>query len=81
MIIFVIIMMYTSFATIWIVVYQFSHDNISLGSNVFTNIIVSMLSTLGLYIIMSLMYLEPWHLITSFVQYYLLLPFSICTLQ
>ncbi|KAM0572071.1 hypothetical protein ACHAP6_008652 [Verticillium nonalfalfae] len=81
MIIFVIIMMYTSFATIWIVVYQFSHDNISLGSNVFTNIIVSVLSTLGLYIIMSLMYLEPWHLITSFVQYYLLLPFSICTLQ
>lgn len=83
LIIFIVIMVYTGFATIWIVVYQFTHSDadVALGNNVFTNLIVSTLSTVGLYIIMSLMYLEPWHLITSAAQYFMLLPFSICTLQ
>ncbi|KAL2761093.1 glycosyltransferase family 2 protein [Sodiomyces alcalophilus JCM 7366] len=83
MIIFIIIMIYTSFATIWIVVWQLTQGDAdtTVGNNVFTNLIVSVLSTVGLYIVMSLMYLEPWHLITSSAQYFMLLPFSICTLQ
>lgn len=83
MITFVIIMIYTGFATIWIVVFQFTNEEAEakIGNNVFTNLIVSTLSTVGLYIVMSLLYLEPWHLITSAAQYFLLLPFSICTLQ
>jgi chitin synthase len=79
-----IIMIYTSFTIIYIVVNQLTgknQDKIEIGDNVFTNIIVSVASTLGLYIVMSLLYLEPWHLVTSSAQYFLLLPSYICTLQ
>lgn len=31
-------------------------------------------ATYGLYLISSLLYFEPWHMLTSFVQYLLLLP-------
>ncbi|KAG0181734.1 Chitin synthase, class 2 [Apophysomyces sp. BC1021] len=40
----------------------------------FRNVIVSMVSTYGLYIFSSLLYFDPWHMITSFCQYLLLLP-------
>ncbi|KAH8553974.1 glycosyltransferase family 2 protein [Umbelopsis sp. PMI_123] len=40
----------------------------------FGTFVVSLLSTYGLYIISSLLYLDPWHLITSFIQYMLLMP-------
>ena len=79
-----VIMIYTSFTIIYIVIDQLTGDNkdgFKIGNNVFTNIIVSVASTLGLYIVMSLLYLEPWHLITSSAQYFLLLPSYICTLQ
>lgn len=51
------------------------------GNNAFTNILVSMISTYGLYVLMSLLYFEPWHIITSSVQYFIFLPSYICTLQ
>ncbi|KAL0944571.1 chitin synthase 2 [Colletotrichum truncatum] len=79
-----IIMIYTTFATIFIVVRQFKEkDNpeIHMGQNVFTNLIVSTLSTVGLYFIMSFLYLDPWHMFTSSAQYFMLLPAYICTLQ
>jgi chitin synthase len=44
-------------------------------------IIVSLLSTYGLYALMSFLYLDPWHIFTSSLQYFLLLPSYICTLQ
>lgn len=78
-------MIYTSFTIIYIVINQLTSeenkDGFKLGNNVFTNLIVSVASTIGLYIVMSLLYLEPWHLITSSAQYFLLLPSYICTLQ
>lgn len=40
----------------------------------FGTFVVSLLSTYGLYIISSIIYLDPWHLFTSFVQYMLLMP-------
>ncbi|KAG0324643.1 Chitin synthase, class 1 [Podila horticola] len=40
----------------------------------FRDIILSLLSTYGLYILMSILYMDPWHMITSFVQYMLLMP-------
>lgn len=40
----------------------------------FRNIILSLVSTYGLYIIMSLLYMDPWHMITSFVQYLFMMP-------
>ncbi|OBA28402.1 hypothetical protein HANVADRAFT_51695 [Hanseniaspora valbyensis NRRL Y-1626] len=49
--------------------------------SMFIKIIVSLLSTYGLYIYSSLIYLDPWHLIHSFCQYLLMVPTFICTLQ
>ncbi|KAF5019200.1 hypothetical protein F66182_8805 [Fusarium sp. NRRL 66182] len=84
MIIYAVIMVYTTFATIYIIVRQLTADEdegIEIGNNVFTNLIVSILSTIGMYFIMSIIYLDPWHLITSSAQYFILLPSYICTLQ
>ncbi|OAA46163.1 class 2 chitin synthase [Metarhizium rileyi] len=83
MIIYGVIMTYTSFACIYIVVRQLTgkSQNFAIGNNVFTNLIVSMTSTIGLYFVMSFLYLEPWHMFTSSLQYFLLLPSYICTLQ
>ncbi|KAI9312516.1 glycosyltransferase family 2 protein [Dichotomocladium elegans] len=38
------------------------------------SIIVSTATTYGLYLSASVLYLDPWHMITSFIQYLLLLP-------
>lgn len=35
---------------------------------------MSLMATYGLYLVSSLMYLEPWHMLTSFIQYLFLLP-------
>ncbi|VUG17675.1 CHS2 [Brettanomyces bruxellensis] len=55
-----------------------------LGSDVgfnFTSICISLASTYGLYVLNSLIYLDPWHLITSSIQYFLMLPSYTCLLQ
>lgn len=41
---------------------------------VFSSLVVSMLSTYGIWLIASLLFFDPWHMITSFVQYLLLTP-------
>jgi chitin synthase len=81
MIIYAIIMAYTLFAGAYIVVNNFKKGSFSIGSNVFTNLIVSTLSTVGLYFLMSFLYLDPWHMFTSAASYFALLPSYICTLQ
>src|SRR5437762_1586217 len=77
------IMAYTTFAALYIVVKEFIDRKtvITLGNNVFTNLIVSTCSTVGLYFLMSFLYLDPWHMFTSSAQYFALLPSYICTLQ
>ncbi|KAK0637093.1 glycosyltransferase family 2 protein [Bombardia bombarda] len=89
MIIYAVIMAYTIFATFYIMIRQLrgasgdgkDENGLKLGSNVFTNMIVSTVSTIGLYFLMSFLYLEPWHMFTSSAQYFVLLPSYICTLQ
>lgn len=85
-----IIMAYTTFASLYIVVKQLTAHTLEeadpdspykLGNNVFTNLIVSTVSTIGLYFLMSFLYLDPWHMFTSTAQYFALLPSYICTLQ
>lgn len=78
-----VIMIYNTFAALYIVVRELRDpDNqLQLGNNVFTNLIVSCLSTVGLYFLMSFLYLDPWHMFTSSAQYFALLPSYICTLQ
>ncbi|RMZ84946.1 hypothetical protein DV738_g86, partial [Chaetothyriales sp. CBS 135597] len=83
-----IIMAYTTAAALYIFVKQLTQHALektdhtyALGNNVFTNLIVSTLSTIGLYFLMSFLYLDPWHMFTSSAQYFALLPAYICTLQ
>lgn len=78
-----VIMAYTTFASIYIVITQLRDPSQPkrIGNNVFTNLIVSTASTIGLYFLMSFMYLDPWHMFTSSAQYFALLPSYICTLQ
>ncbi|KAI9472177.1 MAG: chitin synthase 1 [Benjaminiella poitrasii] len=40
----------------------------------FRNVVISLIATYGLYILASLLYFDPWHMITSFFQYIFLLP-------
>ena len=83
MITYSVIMAYNTFACIYIVVRQLKDNSqhLKLGNNVFTNLIVSTGSTVGLYFLMSFLYLDPWHMFTSAAQYFMLLPSYICTLQ
>lgn len=82
MIIFAVIMAYTTFATIYIIVYQVEHTVGSIvDSDIFLTLFVSLASTAGLYFLMSFMYLDPWHMFTSSAQYFALLPSYICLLQ
>ncbi|QSZ30245.1 hypothetical protein DSL72_004767 [Monilinia vaccinii-corymbosi] len=83
MIIYSVVMIYTLFATVYIV-YRQIHDNagkLEIGNNLFTNLVLSICSTIGLYFIMSFLYLDPWHMFTSSASYFALLPSYICTLQ
>jgi chitin synthase len=83
MVVYSIIMVYTTFAALYIVIKQLKDPKaaIELGNNIFTNLIVSTASTIGLYFLMSFLYLDPWHMFTSSAQYFALLPSYICTLQ
>ncbi|KAL8807838.1 MAG: hypothetical protein Q9182_000487 [Xanthomendoza sp. 2 TL-2023] len=76
-------MAYTTFAALYIVILQLKAPTTSLklGNNLFTNLVVSTASTIGLYFLMSFLYLDPWHMFTSSAQYFALLPSYICTLQ
>ena len=86
-----IIMAYTTFAALYIVIHQLKSHALQpiakgssayeLGNNIFTNLIVSTVSTIGLYFLMSFLYLDPWHMFTSSGQYFALLPSYICALQ
>lgn len=83
MVMYGVIMAYTTFASIYIVVVQLKDPKAvkTIGNNVFTNLIISTATTIGLYFLMSFMYLDPWHMFTSSAQYFALLPSYIATLQ
>ncbi|CBF79220.1 chitin synthase class II [Aspergillus nidulans FGSC A4] len=86
MIVYSIVMAYTAFCTLYLIVLELmaktGHDvPITMSDTLFVNIVVSLLSTVGLYFFTSFMYLDPWHMFTSSAQYFALLPSYICTLQ
>jgi chitin synthase len=83
MVIYGIIMAYTTFCALYIVIKQLKDPKttLAIGNNIFTNLIISTISTVGLYFVMSFLYLDPWHMFTSSAQYFALLPSYICTLQ
>jgi chitin synthase len=87
MVLYAVIMAYTTFCSCYIVIKSFSggiggqSTEVKLGDNIFTNLIVSTGSTIGVYFLMSFLYFDPWHMFTSSLQYFMMLPSYICTLQ
>lgn len=83
-----IIMIYILFGTIWLTVKGFNEalatlpegarfltaTDILFHNATFTAITLSVTTTYGILIFVSLIYMSPWHMITSFFQYLLLAP-------
>ncbi|KAI8366232.1 chitin synthase 1 [Blakeslea trispora] len=80
MVFFSLLMLYVVFASVWIAYVGIStelskQNGISFLSNgPFRDIVISVASTLGFYILSGLLYFDPWHMLTSFLQYFLLAP-------
>lgn len=82
MVFFALLMVYMVFATIWITVVgiQSAVDDAGgsvtamLGESTFRNIIISLLSTYVMYFVSSFLFLDPWHMFTSFIQYIFMSP-------
>lgn len=80
-------MFYTVFCALYLVVKELlaragiGSSNMDVGDGLMLNIVISMLSTVGLYFYTSFLYLDPWHMFTSSIQYFLLMPSYICILQ
>ncbi|KAI0836648.1 glycosyltransferase family 2 protein [Hypoxylon sp. FL0890] len=76
-----VIMIYLTFAAVYITVVAveaqvsegFSVSDL-FKNKIFYSLIVSMMSTWGLWLIASILMFDPWHMITSFIQYLLLTP-------
>ncbi|EWC44124.1 chitin synthase 2 [Drechslerella stenobrocha 248] len=83
MVIYALVMAYTTAIGFYLIVRTVtsSSTDFEQGNSLFLNLVVSISSTVGLYFLMSLLYLEPWHMITSSAQYFAMLPSYICTLQ
>lgn len=86
-IVYAVIMFYTVFCALYLVVIELmsragvGKKDLQVSSTLLMNIVLSMLSTVGLYFYTSFLYLDPWHMFTSSAQYFLLMPSYICTLQ
>ncbi|KAI9486061.1 MAG: chitin synthase 1 [Benjaminiella poitrasii] len=84
MVFFALLMGYMLFATLWITVVSIEAiagdgdgaDSFMamLGQSTFRNIIISVCSTYALYLVSSCLFLDPWHMATSFLQYIFLSP-------
>ena len=77
-----VLMAYLIFATVFITIksvqQQVANDGFSFEmlftNKIFFTLIISMASTYVLYFLVSILFLDPWHMFTSFVQYLLLTP-------
>jgi chitin synthase len=82
MVFFALLMIYMMFAAIWITVIgvktivQDANGSMMemLNESTFRNIIISLCSTYVMYFVSSFMFLDPWHMFSSFLQYILLSP-------
>ncbi|CCF56199.1 hypothetical protein KAFR_0A07650 [Kazachstania africana CBS 2517] len=79
---FAILMVYLIFCSIFMIVKTFQDvlkdRNVTFkglfSEETFADMLISVLSTYGLYIASSIICLQPWHMLTSFAQYLLLSP-------
>ncbi|CAM0142439.1 unnamed protein product [Umbelopsis sp. WA50703] len=82
---FALLMVYMMFATVWITVIGVESavsdadgsGNMFVGlikQEAFRDVIVSVFSTYVLYFVSSFLFLDPWHMFTSFIQYIFMAP-------
>jgi len=80
LVLFAIVMVENTYTAIFLVVRTIIDTNFSQGASTllnnanFRDIVISLGATYGVYVVCSLIHLEPWHMITCFIQYMLLLP-------
>ncbi|KAF8948706.1 Chitin synthase, class 1 [Haplosporangium gracile] len=82
MVFFAFLMIYMTFCAVWLTYLGIKNALDSgittlsavLDEPTFRNVILSLASTYGLYIFGSVLYLEPWHMVTSFLQYLCMMP-------
>ncbi|KAF9580265.1 Chitin synthase, class 1 [Lunasporangiospora selenospora] len=82
MIFFAVLMFYMTFCAFWLTKLGISAAIASGATNfqaimnnpTFRTVILSLASTYGMYLIGSILYLEPWHMVTSFLQYLCMIP-------
>ncbi|KAI7874287.1 chitin synthase 1 [Lichtheimia hyalospora FSU 10163] len=82
MVFFALLMGYMLFATVWITIVGITSAiedsdgsfTSMMGGELFRNIVVSVCATYVMYFVASFLFLDPWHMFTSFVQYIFLSP-------
>ncbi|KAK0548347.1 Chitin synthase 4 [Tilletia horrida] len=79
MIVMGVLTVYMSVAAMWIAIQSIiksSHDqggaNELVHNRTFVTIVISLASTYGIWLLASIMFLEPWHMFTSILQYLVL---------
>lgn len=90
---FSLIMIYMLFAAFWLAFIGIKDSNVTVtgadtatlrsivSNNTFRNIVLSLISTYGLYFFASFMMLDAWHMFICIAQYILLVPFYIIILN
>ena len=83
----VVLMVYLTFAAVFVVVKSIQQTvdsahghftaQVLFSNKEFNTLIVSLFSTYLLYFTMSFLFLDPWHMFTSFIQYMMLTPMYI----
>ncbi|KAG0257987.1 Chitin synthase, class 1 [Mortierella polycephala] len=82
MVFFAVLMVYMTFCAIWLTKLGIQNA-IAAGATSFSaimqdatfrGVILSLASTYGLYLFSSILYFEPWHMFTSFIQYLCMMP-------
>ncbi|KAI9248781.1 chitin synthase 1 [Phascolomyces articulosus] len=82
MVFFALLMGYMLFVTVWITVVGITavvedtdaSFTAMMGQSLFRNIVVSVCATYVMYFVASFLFLDPWHMFTSFLQYIFLSP-------
>lgn len=80
MVLFAILTAYMTFCAVYLAVKnivaaeQTGGTSALLTNYTFISIVLSVAATFGVYLIASIMFLEPWHMFTSVIQYFLMAP-------
>lgn len=81
MIVFAFLTVYMTAAAVYLAVHSIMQSSNSPGGadelltdSTFINIVVSLAATYGVWLLASILFLEPWHMFTSLVQYLLMAP-------